>query len=298
MKIDSTNRRAWVDTAMLAVTLAAGSVGLWLWIGSLGYWKRDSLLVYFAIILLLYPLIAWFLRRWAGWIYWPLPIFGVALGLRYCGDMGEDGHYITAGFTMTAALWAITLGAILRLGKRRATRSSDEKPSIDGFPATQRAGQYWWRACLLLLLVLSLGWASAAVMSERHTAAERQKIGAPFVNAGMRVYCSADGSISIQSYSSFKDADLASIQKELESLPNLKILNLYFSGVTDTGLVHLRNLNNLKDLCLFRTAVTDAGLPALKSLTGLEQLDVRDTKVSADGVAELQKHLPNCLIEY
>lgn len=70
------------------------------------------------------------------------------------------------------------------------------------------------------------------------------------------------------------DADLKRLQPLLESLPNLELLQLSESAVTDEGLRHLVELQNLRDLYLWKTAVTP------------------------EGVAELQRALPQCAIEF
>jgi hypothetical protein len=49
---------------------------------------------------------------------------------------------------------------------------------------------------------------------------------------------------------------------------------------------------------LNETHVTDAGLANLKGLDRLELLEVAGTKVTAGGVDELEKALPNCKIVF
>jgi hypothetical protein len=44
--------------------------------------------------------------------------------------------------------------------------------------------------------------------------------------------------------------------------------------------------------------ITDAGLAHLKKLPRLRELDLRWTKVTAGGVNQLKKVLPNCQIAY
>ena len=48
---------------------------------------------------------------------------------------------------------------------------------------------------------------------------------------------------------------------------------------------------------LGRTQIADAWLVHLKGLTNLRRLELTGTKVTAAGVADLQKELPNCKIE-
>ena len=78
-----------------------------------------------------------------------------------------------------------------------------------------------------------------------------------------------------------------------ESLSELGITNC---KITDSGLTHLKDLKNLRDLRLDLTPISDAGLQHLYGLKKLEDLNLRNTKVTAQGIAELQKALPNCKI--
>jgi hypothetical protein len=87
----------------------------------------------------------------------------------------------------------------------------------------------------------------------------------------------------------------------LESLKGLKQLQrLDLTGlvrVTDAGLENLKGLKQLQRLdltCLFQ--VTDAGLENLKGLDQLQELKLEATKVTDEGVAKLQRTLPNCKI--
>lgn len=71
------------------------------------------------------------------------------------------------------------------------------------------------------------------------------------------------------------------------------------TNVTDEGLKHLKGLTNLEEwLGLVGTNVTDAGLVHLQRLTKLRSLNLRKTKVTADGVRELQRALPNAHNSY
>ena len=63
------------------------------------------------------------------------------------------------------------------------------------------------------------------------------------------------------------------------------------------ALVHVGALENLISLNLFGTAITDAGLQHLARLTHLNSLYLGETKVTAEGVARLQKDLPNVQID-
>jgi hypothetical protein len=80
-----------------------------------------------------------------------------------------------------------------------------------------------------------------------------------------------------------------------------KLYALILDGthVTDEGLKHLEGLTNLEEwLGLVGTDVTDAGLKHLEGLAKLRSLNLRQTKVTAEGVRELKRALPNTDISY
>jgi hypothetical protein len=88
----------------------------------------------------------------------------------------------------------------------------------------------------------------------------------------------------------------------LPMLPLLKELRLDGTRVTDAGLERLGKLNGLQSLWLGRTdwrlwlpneKITDVGVKKLKALHQLKSLWLWGTKVTAEGVRELQRELPN-----
>ena len=83
----------------------------------------------------------------------------------------------------------------------------------------------------------------------------------------------------------------------VESVPQLQILDLTDSQVTDAGMEHVEKLVRLERLFLDGTRVSDAGLEHLKGLTELRILQLYATQVTDAGVADLHKALPNCEIE-
>jgi hypothetical protein len=58
-------------------------------------------------------------------------------------------------------------------------------------------------------------------------------------------------------------------------------------------MVHLEDHVRLETLWLHDTNISDAGLAHLHSLKSLQQLELMKTRVTAAGVAELQRHLPD-----
>jgi hypothetical protein len=67
---------------------------------------------------------------------------------------------------------------------------------------------------------------------------------------------------------------LAGVSRHLETLPNLRVLNLRRLPIDDDDLQHLQ------------------------ALTDLEELDLRGTQVTEEGVEKLQRVLRNCKIEH
>ena len=56
----------------------------------------------------------------------------------------------------------------------------------------------------------------------------------------------------------------------------------------------LADFESIERLSLVGTQVTNAAVPQLKQFTRLRFLDVSGTEITAEGIAELQKALPNC----
>ena len=61
---------------------------------------------------------------------------------------------------------------------------------------------------------------------------------------------------------------------------------------------HFRNHWDLPRIDLSDTEITDYGLRQLRDLPNLRWLDVRNTDVSADGIADARRSLPNVVIEF
>ncbi len=83
-----------------------------------------------------------------------------------------------------------------------------------------------------------------------------------------------------------RDADLA----HLKGLGNLRFLSLkQQKGVTDDGLIHLKDLHGLQELFLDGTSITDAGLKTIGSITSLRRLIINDNeKITDAGMACLE----------
>jgi internalin A len=66
--------------------------------------------------------------------------------------------------------------------------------------------------------------------------------------------------------------------------------------ITDAGLDNLKGLIQLRILHLEDTLITDARLDNLTGLTQLQMLFLAGTNVTGQGMAKLQRALPNCQI--
>src|SRR5262249_17476158 len=81
--------------------------------------------------------------------------------------------------------------------------------------------------------------------------------------------------------------------KRLGDLMDLQSLELKECAITDAGLEYLQDSISLKRLCITAAPISDAGLARLTGLTRLQSLDISGTKVTAEGVKQFKKALPN-----
>jgi hypothetical protein len=92
------------------------------------------------------------------------------------------------------------------------------------------------------------------------------------------------------------DEQLASLSQSLEQLPDLGMLDLTGTRVSDAGLAHIQSLSQLKVLDLSGTKVSDAGLERLRGL-GLSMLWLRQTEVTDEGVSKLKAESPQLSVK-
>jgi hypothetical protein len=95
-------------------------------------------------------------------------------------------------------------------------------------------------------------------------------------------------SLTIYRNQKISDAGLA----HLRGLTSLESLHLDGSRVTDAGLDFLLAMDRLQVLDIDGTPVGNDGIVKLKALPRLKQVFVQNSRTTAEGVAELQKHLP------
>lgn len=86
--------------------------------------------------------------------------------------------------------------------------------------------------------------------------------------------------------------------KELARFDTLQSLNFYQGRITDEGVSQLTALKNLKVLSLYNTSLTDAAIKELAKIKTLEYLDLggRNVRASGGAIFELQQALPDCTI--
>jgi hypothetical protein len=85
-------------------------------------------------------------------------------------------------------------------------------------------------------------------------------------------------------YSPISDAFLEHV---LSRLQQLRLLELKYTKITDSGLRHLQGLKQLQTLDLSNTNISDAGLRHLTNLKQIEDLNLNDTQITDKGLKYL-----------
>lgn len=110
----------------------------------------------------------------------------------------------------------------------------------------------------LNMIVFSTGSAPAQVPD-----AERERAIAAIKKAGGMVYFGPDQEIASIAMSSPRVTD--DELPLLQAFPELRVLDLNYSQVTDAGLKHLKELQHLEEIYLKETSVTARGVEAFKA---------------------------------
>ncbi len=84
---------------------------------------------------------------------------------------------------------------------------------------------------------------------------------------------------------------------EIGRFENLEWLVLDGTAITDEGLEQLLGLKKLNVLSLEHTAISDAAIPLIGKLAPFSDLRLAGTQISKDGIARLQRAMPETLIE-
>jgi hypothetical protein len=83
----------------------------------------------------------------------------------------------------------------------------------------------------------------------------------------------------------------------IRAFPKLKELDLSYTNVSDGGVEHIAALQYLEWLDVTGTDISDVSVRLLRKLAKLKQLRIEETRMSEEGVAELQRALPQTMIE-
>ena len=82
------------------------------------------------------------------------------------------------------------------------------------------------------------------------------------------------------------DADLTQV---VSAMPQLRLLDLGATKVSDAGMAEVSKLGQLRELNLTFTKVSDVGLAAVSKLSHLRELNLSGTQVSDAGMTEVSK---------
>ncbi|MEX2120536.1 MAG: hypothetical protein WD847_13160 [Pirellulales bacterium] len=86
--------------------------------------------------------------------------------------------------------------------------------------------------------------------------------------------------------------------KHISKLSSLEVLSLGKTDVSSDGMTHLVDLPRLRLLRLDRTKVDDSCVPFVQRMAHLRYLDVYETEMTGRGVDRLRKALPKCKVSY
>jgi hypothetical protein len=79
--------------------------------------------------------------------------------------------------------------------------------------------------------------------------------------------------------------------------PDVQIISLRHTNISNDGLVHLATLQKLADLDLAETGIDDAGLVHLAAIKSLRRLNLTAAKVTEAGIARLKAALPELEVD-
>ena len=79
-------------------------------------------------------------------------------------------------------------------------------------------------------------------------------------------------------------------------LPELEMLFLNFTEISDAGVDKLTQLTQLRSLALRGCGLTDACAESLSGIEGLKAIDLRDTAISADALQQIRRSNPELYV--
>lgn len=184
--------------------------------------------------------------------------------------------------------------------------------------AKRKPDSCWYRFSMrtLLLVVFALCVALAAFELATRKARKRRELEATWMRRGAIVFFNDNGEID---YVAFTDPDRDFTSEDfrllrahpeitilglddtrvtdadlqfLNGLPKLRMLLLTNTQITDTGVAHLANLPSLRFVILPGTRVTDEGLEHLLKLPNLRGLNLENTQVTQQRIDRLRADAP------
>lgn len=87
------------------------------------------------------------------------------------------------------------------------------------------------------------------------------------------------------------------LQELVTAKPQLRLLDLSFTRISDEGLKAVASQSELRHISLINCRVTDCGIASLTRLTRLREIYLIKTSVSSQAVEQLRQRLPTCRIE-
>jgi len=122
--------------------------------------------------------------------------------------------------------------------------------------------------------------------------------GAQITGAGLRHLENLKELTELIMPGSCKTGDLNAGLGSLAALPKLEVLHLGNDKIADQGLALLAKATKLKELRLpMNPGITDRGLLSLQALKSLRRVALDGgTKVTPQGIAQLRKQLPECVV--
>ncbi len=154
---------------------------------------------------------------------------------------------------------------------------------------------------------------SASGFKAARTLVEKELSGRPSTPRGAEIYLRFHGNLTDEQFLRLLDLHVEVLQpiqtlelrfkgisnrtlEKLHLLPNLAVLYLLGSSVTDAGIPYLRSLPNLRKLELDTTNMSDKGLLELAESPKLRCLAVDKTKVTPKGIDAFGKKKPDCFV--
>lgn len=105
------------------------------------------------------------------------------------------------------------------------------------------------------------------------------------------------GNVGYDPASPVGDSDLRALGDHLAAFPDLEVLDLSLTKVSDEGIAALPALPALKVLRLDGTRVTDGLAPSLSKFPRLAEVSLYHTAVTEQGIAEIKRRCPGCAVK-